>query len=75
MRQFAGNAMTANPTDPTPALQLLRNLKAYCALLRQRGDVPTARAALNEEEQLNLRIAELERLAPASETPDQREAA
>ena len=66
--------MTANPTDPTPALQLLRNLKAYCALLRQRGDVPTARAALNEEEQLNLRIAELERLVPTSDNPDQKEA-
>ena len=75
MRQFAGNAMTANPTDPTPALHLLRNLKAYCALLRQRGDVPTARAALNEEEQLNLRIAELERLVPTSDNPDQKEAA
>lgn len=67
--------MNGPDLDPMPALHLLRNLRALCAQMRQRGDVPTARAALNEEEQLNLRIAELEKLVPASETPDQREAA
>jgi hypothetical protein len=54
---------------------LLRNLRAVCAQARQRGDVPTARAALDEEEVLSARIAELEKLVPTNETADQKEAA
>lgn len=75
MRHFAQNAMTTNPTDPIPTLHLLRNLRAMCAQVRQRGDLPTARAALNEEETLSARIAELERLVPTSETSEHKEAA
>ena len=75
MRHFAHNAMMTNPTDPLPALRLLRNLRAVCAQARQRGDVPTARAALDEEEVLSARIAELEKLVPTNETADQKEAA
>jgi hypothetical protein len=67
--------MLIHPTDPLPTLRLLRNLRAVCAQARQRGDVPTARAALDEEESLNRRIAELEKQVPTDETPDQKEAA
>ena len=66
--------MNIHPTDPLPTLRLLRNLRAVCAQARQRGDVPTARAALDEEEALTKRIAELEKLLPPA-TTDHKEAA
>jgi hypothetical protein len=66
--------MNIHPTDPLPTLRLLRNLRAVCAQARQRGDVPTARAALDEEEALTNRIAELEKLLPPA-TTDHKEAA
>lgn len=75
MRQITGNAMNIHPIDPMPKLRLLRNLRAVCAQARQRGDVPTARAALDEEESLSIRIAELEKLVPTDEAPDHKEAA
>ena len=67
--------MPEHTTDPTPRLRLLRNLKAICAQSRQRGDLALARAALDEEEALSQRIAELEKLVPTDQTPDQKEAA
>jgi len=66
--------MNIHPTDPLPTLRLLRNLRSVCAQARQRGDVPTARAALDEEESLSIRIEELEKLVPPSETPSQQAA-
>jgi len=67
--------MNIHPIDPIPKLRLLRNLRAVCAQARQRGDVPTARAALDEEESLSVRITELEAQLSPSETSDKREAA
>ena len=43
----------------TPEVTFLESLRGLCILARQRGDVSVARLAIEEEERLVVRIAEL----------------
>ena len=43
----------------TPEVTFLEGLRGLCILARQRGDVSVARLAIEEEERLVVRIAEL----------------
>jgi hypothetical protein len=45
--------------DNTPELTFLEGLRGLCILARQRGDVSVARLAIEEEEHLLSRIAEV----------------
>lgn len=45
--------------DNTPELTFLEGLRGLCILARQRGDVSVARLAIEEEERLLSRIAEV----------------
>lgn len=45
--------------DTNPQITFLESLRGLCMLARQRGDVSVARLAIEEEERLLERIAEL----------------
>jgi hypothetical protein len=45
--------------ENTPELTFLEGLRGLCILARQRGDVSVARLAIEEEERLLSRIAEV----------------
>lgn len=45
--------------ENTPEVTFLEGLRGLCILARQRGDVSVARLAIEEEERLVVRIAEL----------------
>jgi hypothetical protein len=48
--------------DNTPEVTFLEGLRGLCILARQRGDVSVARLAIEEEERLVGRIADLRAL-------------
>ncbi len=53
--------------DTTPEVTFLEGLRGLCILARQRGDVSVARLAIEEEERLVGRIADLRALQAAQQ--------
>jgi hypothetical protein len=47
------------PMETNPQITFLEGLRGLCMLARQRGDVSVARLAIEEEERLLQRIAEV----------------
>jgi hypothetical protein len=61
--------------DITPQITFLEGLRGLCMLARQRGDVTVARLAIEEEERLLERIAELKAALPMTAQQQQEVAA
>lgn len=56
--------------ETTPEITFLEGLRGLCILARQRGEVSVARIAIEEEERLIQRLAEL-RAAQAAQHPQE----
>lgn len=57
--------------DTTPQINFLEGLRGLCILARQRGDVSVARLAIEEEERLIQRLAELRAAQAAQQQPEE----